>query len=511
MQPALASFLLLWCSISIVSAQTTNNTFNYLQDRFPDKVYLDPEGSTFIVDYYKWYKVVTDRRNGNKYALVCCNQSIHLNQTQNFAGVFSLPIGSIVVMDTASIAFIEVGSCGLCPIKYWPIFYANFYRRDALVGDADRTLPLSLQLLEGSSLIKAAGSPNNITSNCVYNNLEAAKSLTPFNISKPNATQPFDVVFSTKALNDSKVVPIGLSDQLKPLQKAEWILFFGVFLDQENLAKNILFNIQNQYNCHRNNLANVGKKLLAWVNYDPISSAWNIDTDVYHNQLLIDAGATPLNPGASSIFTNISAFHQIMNQVQLVIDTTLFSTQQSSFYYWQVDAAYFPGQDPYNETFLTQKRVWRTDGLLNNAGFDDWSERSAARPDLALQDIIAIQYPTYQPNYQLTWFRNFARGDSSQHTEDISTDCTSASTIFGNWACSINPYTDPSTTFSISGIQSGSGSATADNASGLSPGAAAAIGLGASLGVAAVALVSYFGWRKHQSDPNHSFVRMEDM
>src|SRR4051812_32845016 len=63
-------------------------------------------------------------------------------------------------------------------------------------------------------------------------------------------------------------------------------------------------------------------------------------------------------------------------------------------------------------------------------------------------DIIAIQYPTYQPNYKYVWFRNLARGDVSQLIESVPDNCTSAATIFGNAYCVFNQYSDPATTFS---------------------------------------------------------------
>lgn len=75
-----------------------------------------------------------------------------------------------------------------------------------------------MQLLESWQLIRAVGSPNNVTSNCVYNNLRAAENLQPFNLSLPNATSPLDIVFSQTPYNDSKVVLVNITDDYAPLE-----------------------------------------------------------------------------------------------------------------------------------------------------------------------------------------------------------------------------------------------------------------------------------------------------
>lgn len=73
--------------------------------RFPD-----PQGSLgFNVEYYNWYKVVTDTKTGATYALVCCNMPF--NQP-GFTGVFHVPVQYIAAMDVKSIAFIEVRGYG---------------------------------------------------------------------------------------------------------------------------------------------------------------------------------------------------------------------------------------------------------------------------------------------------------------------------------------------------------------------------------------------------------------
>lgn len=145
-------------------------------------------------------------------------------------------------------------------------------------------------------------------------------------------------------------------------------------------------------------------------------------------------GGNALVPWGGSAFTNSSLFRSAMNKVQLVVDSTPFTAQQNTFSQWETISGYLPNLDPFNETFLVQKRVWRTDGLVNYNGYDgrwcrmlsgfsdeitrtwivavavlfigckftfvhladwqncfdisDWSERSAARPDLALQGML---------------------------------------------------------------------------------------------------------------------------
>ncbi len=75
--------------------------------------------------------------------------------------------------------------------------------------------------------------------------------------------------------------------------------------------------------------------------------------------------------------------------------------------------------------FLKEKLLFRTQKLLNAYGYDDWSESSASRPDLVLQDLIAIQYPSYQKDYVVKWFNKFAEtGDNVVITSNKCNDAT---------------------------------------------------------------------------------------
>ena len=90
----------------------------------------------------------------------------------------------------------------------------------------------------------------------------------------------------------------------------------------------------------------------------------------------------------------------------LVAPNNTFDAWKRYFGYDQVSVSNLP-------SFLQEKRLFRTHKSLNKKDYDDWTESSPSRPDLILQDLIAIQYPLYQQDYNVRWFDKFAEpGDN---------------------------------------------------------------------------------------------------
>src|SRR4051794_7546927 len=103
--------------------------------------------------------------------------------------------------------------------------------------------------------------------------------------------------------------------------------------------------------------------------------------------------------------------HQSIEDSYIVIDMSYLTAPYNTLDAWK----HYFGYDNVSTLprFLKEKRLFRTHKLLNNNGNDDWTESSGPRPDLILQDLIAIQYPSYQPDYTVKWFDKFAEtGDN---------------------------------------------------------------------------------------------------
>jgi hypothetical protein len=117
-----------------------------------------------------------------------------------------------------------------------------------------------------------------------------------------------------------------------------------------------------------------------------------------------------LNPPTTDIQTT-DELHQSLDDAYIVIDMSNLIAPDNTLDAWK----HYFGYDKVSvlPRFLTEKRLFRTRRLLNKHDFDDWTETSPSRPDLILQDLIAIQYPLYQPDYNVTWFDKFAEtGDN---------------------------------------------------------------------------------------------------
>jgi hypothetical protein len=130
-----------------------------------------------------------------------------------------------------------------------------------------------------------------------------------------------------------------------------------------------------------------------------------------------------LDPQISDDIQTTDELHQQINDAYIVIDMSDLTAPHNTLDSWK---QYF-GYDNVSTLprFLKKKRLYRTHKLLNNNGYDDWTESSGSRPDLILQDLIAMQYPSYQPNYIIRWFDKFAEtGDNVIISGDSCDDST---------------------------------------------------------------------------------------
>ncbi|CAG8473127.1 10302_t:CDS:2, partial [Racocetra fulgida] len=161
------------------------------------------------------------------------------------------------------------------------------------------------------------------------------------------------------------------------------------------------------YGCDSNNLINIpiaNRKKIAWVSFD--SKVFEVKHDTYHVTLIKDAGAYPLVSPSSSIVNSTDELHSIINNATIVIDESPYI---ASFVAWQHSFGYYPEQNSRDiPDFITHRRVYRVNRFVNHDGYFDWSESAAARPDIALKDLIAIQYPTYEPSYDTRWLHQFS-------------------------------------------------------------------------------------------------------
>jgi len=145
------------------------------------------------------------------------------------------------------------------------------------------------------------------------------------------------------------------------------------------------------------------RKSIAWV-YLESDNTFTVGFGSFYTNITLDAAAFPLLPTVTSVSTT-DELHSIINDAYIVIDMSVIAPNVT-LDSWKRIFGYQTSNDLPN--FLTQKRLFRTRKLLNKMAYDDWTETSPSRPDLILQDLIAIQYPSYQKDYNVTWLEKFA-------------------------------------------------------------------------------------------------------
>ncbi|CAG8550467.1 11322_t:CDS:2 [Diversispora eburnea] len=306
----------------------------------------------FQVTYFDSYKIVKNIRANENYVLYCTSQPPNdTSLPENIKGFFQIPVKNVASLDQTTITYLEI--------------------------------------LGVESTLKYVADRNSITSPCLQN----SSIIQTFNES--SGLENVDIVFTTStSLKGSKYVTISLSDDLSPLSNAEWIKFISVFFNSEKKANNAYSHIESVYNCNTNNLNNIpqdSKMSIAWVSYNFSNSSFTIS-------------------GKTIIVSDLKDLHNIIDKVDFIIDQTEFSSSNNTFDNWQHIFGYhdITSNIP---IFITYRRVFRPQKILNEFGFDDWTEKFLARPDFALLDLISIQYPQYQSSYSKIWLNNFSNED----------------------------------------------------------------------------------------------------
>lgn len=109
--------------------------------------------------------------------------------------------------------------------------------------------------------------------------------------------------------------------------------------------------------------------------------------------------------------------------------------------------------------------------------------------------------PTYEPDYQLTWLRNFAKGDYTRQIADSGYQCN-ATEIVKKATCDAHKY----------GSDSEAGDEVPSGGHTLSTGGKAGISVGVIVFAIGAAAVAFFLYRRHrQVKASRPFYRMNDV
>ncbi|CEP19384.1 hypothetical protein [Parasitella parasitica] len=442
------------------------------QDNYANKISIDASnGYGFTVQYFDNYKVVENMITNEKYALVCCNQSLANFSSAGYHAVVNTPLSNVGV-DT------ELDSL--------PFF----------------------ELLNLSTVVKSASPSANITSPCFAGVSDGPNSTT---------TTVIDAIFTAhanKAGVDTKPQYISVSagsETLSPIQQSAWIIFIAQFFEAEQKGLDIYNKIVANYECHKSNLAQSGSKNIAWTTYDVVNKAWTIRYDNYTSRLIQDAGMKLIaTNNQTTTYSNLTLFHSALENVEFIIDDSAAANFKTDFAYgdWLSAGGFNPNTNSY--AFLTTQNVYRTDKLISTTGFSDWPIRHAARADIAIADVIHMVYNTYEPDYEMTWLRAFAQmGKTTFVSNSTYPSCTNPAERLALDICSFEAF-KPNATVDSRPHRSSNPNVQ----SGLSTGGKVGVAVGVVVGVVAISVVSLFAYKKHKysAKPQEgSFYRMNDV
>ena len=197
-------------------------------------------------------------------------------------------------------------------------------------------------------------------------------------------------------------IPIAISlDHLEetPLARAEWIKFFGYFLDKPKLADSLFGSTEKKYNDLKQLAKSVIQKrmVLTEIKY---GDAWYVPaSNSYMAHLLRDAGANYFLGNKNETGSTPQTFEYVYNAAKdcdVWLNLYNLNAKQELLSYDERYALF---------------RAYQTNQLYNNnnhqnkQGYSDYWETGITNPDEVLADVMYILYPHLLPHHELKYYK----------------------------------------------------------------------------------------------------------
>ncbi|GAN11093.1 conserved hypothetical protein [Mucor ambiguus] len=448
---------------AVFSQQLANNAtapFNKDEDNYPFKTEItNATLNGYTIEYRNYYKIVTNTILGKTYCLVSGNQGVP--EGCSTESVIQVPVQSFSI---------DKDSYGVVP----------FIELLGLHNNVTKT------------------STVNMTSPCIKDG------------SVDTSTNSPQLIFSsTSSFGASYVAFSGNDDRLAPLQKASWLMYIGAFFDMELKSYSIYTQISDNYNCHKRNLGSPSTpKAVSWTTFEPSAHLFTVQSDVYYAQLSQDAGGRLVSTNVAqgdtfkTNYTNdLVPLANALRGADFIIDSSALDVDYKTWV--GADSVYFTGGNNIQKVdAIVNNKVYSINGLVSN-NQSDWFQRAAARPDLALLDLIKLFYPDFAITASSdiiqfpVWLTPFTNETTTGRviTSEVYGGCGDmASTAFAQSACTIGGT-------SLSGGQ---------YTKKLSTGETAGISVGTIMFVIVAACLGIWLYRRYRRQKRHNFYRMND-
>jgi len=185
-----------------------------------------------------------------------------------------------------------------------------------------------------------------------------------------------------------------------PLGRAEWIKFFGVLFDKEQLADSIFNVIENNYLEAKKIALKSTKQQTVLSGAIMSKDIWNLPAgDSFVAQFLEDANVNYLwknTKGKGSLSLSFESVFEKGINADYWIAPGYFSSKKQML-----------SSNKLYEKFTTFKedKIYSPSIKKGKTGGIIYYELSPTRPDLVLKDIIKITNPELLPNYKFTFFK----------------------------------------------------------------------------------------------------------
>lgn len=177
-----------------------------------------------------------------------------------------------------------------------------------------------------------------------------------------------------------------LHDHLEnhPLARAEYIRLYGALTGREETADSLFREIASRYDSLASASSEDSRRVKVLVNV-PYGDAWYIPgSDSYMARLVMDAGGKLLGavPGAVSSTVSLERAYELSQEADIWLNPGPFRTRkelEASHHAFRMFGPLKEGKPIYNNTLRTTPE-----------GGNDFWESGSVRPDLILEDLIAI-------------------------------------------------------------------------------------------------------------------------
>lgn len=181
------------------------------------------------------------------------------------------------------------------------------------------------------------------------------------------------------------------------MAKVEWIKFTALFFNLEKKASEIVGLIRSRSEDLKEQVASSEAKQTAFLTFHPAGAYdWWVHRNDYYSSLLKSGGAV-----------NVLQDNGPTHYVPMTNERLLQLARDAEYWFGnsETDARWPPSN------YLHEFRSYRNDKVFHynkrsipERNAYDWQELAVARPDLVMEDLVAILYPEILPNHSLMFF-----------------------------------------------------------------------------------------------------------